>query len=107
MTNSSEREEKARVVLKDGPHPQYRSEARGWLARVQTTCRAIKPQPEKSTWMNVNRRRFQTSVVNTPEFAEHELSVTMAAGSCWDHIDEYFDTPEHAAFAIQLATNPR
>jgi len=23
-----------------------------------------------------------------------------------DHLEEYFDTPEHAAFAIQLATNP-
>jgi tellurite resistance protein len=84
--------------------PEYLSEARGWLARIhhvlgeQTAAGKIyldelsRSDSNLGTEILINSLRMTYGYDGGPELRTH--------------LEEYFDTPEHAAFAIQLATNP-
>jgi len=85
--------------------PEFRSEARGWLAHVhyllgeQTAAGKIYLDELNRSGSNLSRETLLNSLhLNYGYDGGAELVA---------HLDEYFDTPEHAAFAIQLATNPR
>lgn len=97
--------EKFRAFLRRARTPEYRSEARGWLARVhyllgeQTAAGKIYLDELNRNGSNLSRETLLNSLhLNYGYDGGPELQA---------HLDEYFDTPEHAAFVIQLATNPR
>ncbi|MDQ2898955.1 MAG: hypothetical protein M3Y07_04045 [Acidobacteriota bacterium] len=91
--------------LRKAQNPELPSEARGWLAHVyylsgeQTAAGKIyldelnRNDSNLSAETVINSLRLTYGYDGGPELVKH--------------LDEYFDTPEHAAFAIQLATNPR
>ena len=81
------------------------SEARGWLARIhfllgeQTAAGKIYLDELNRNGSNLSRETLLNSLRMTYGYdGGPELLA---------HLEEYFDTPEHAAFAIQLVTNPR
>jgi len=83
----------------------YRSEARGWLARVhyllgdQTAAGKIYLDEMNRRGSNLSAETLLTSL--------HIVYGYDGGPKLRQHLAEYFDTPEHAAFAIQLLTNPR
>jgi hypothetical protein len=96
---------KFQVFLLGARTPEFRSEARGWLAHVhyllgeQTAAGKIYLDELNRTGSNLSRETLLNSLHLNYGYDGGEELVA--------HLDEYFDTPEHAAFAIQLATNPR
>jgi tetratricopeptide (TPR) repeat protein len=84
--------------------PEFRSEARGWLAHVhfllgdQTAAGKIYLDELNRNGSNLSRETLLNSLKMTYGYDGGQELLS--------HLDEYFDTPEHAAFAIQLATNP-
>lgn len=95
---------KLQAFLKTARTPEFRSEARGWLAHIyyvqenQTAAGKIYIDELNRNGSNLSRETLLTSLrMNYGYDGGQELL---------DHLAEYFDTPEHAAFAIQLATNP-
>lgn len=98
---------KFQVFLRTARTPEYRSEGRGrgWLAHVhyllgeQTAAGKIYLDELNRSGSNLSRETLLNSLHMTYGYdGGAELTA---------HLDESFDTPEHAAFAIQLATNPR
>src|ERR1035437_3346558 len=96
---------KFQSFLRTARTPEFRSEARGWLAHVhyllgeQTAAGKIYLDELNRSGSNLSRETLLNSLHMTYGYdGGAELLV---------HLDEYFDTPEHAAFAIQRATNPR
>jgi tetratricopeptide (TPR) repeat protein len=95
---------KLKAFLKTARSPEYRSEARGWIAHIyyrlgkQTAAGKIyldelnRPGSNLSYETLVNSLRMTYGYDGGPGLVEH--------------LEEYFDSPEHAAFAIHLATNP-
>jgi hypothetical protein len=84
--------------------PEFRSEARGWLAHVdyllgdQTGAGKIYLDELNRDGSNLSRETLLNSL---------RLNYGYDGGpELLSHLQEYFDTPEHAAFAIQLVTNP-
>ncbi len=96
---------KLETFLRTAQTPAYRSEARGWLARVhyllkdQTAAGKIYLDELNREGSNLNREAVLNSLRMTYGYD--------GGRQLLDRLEEYFDTPEHAAFAIQLATNPR
>lgn len=95
---------KLQAFLKTARTPEYRSQARGWLAHVyylegdQTAAGKIYLDELNRNGSNLSRETLLNSLhMNYGYDGGQELL---------DHLAEYFDTPEHAAFAIQLVTNP-
>jgi hypothetical protein len=95
---------KLEQFLKTARTAEFLSEARGWLARVdyllgdQTAAGKIYLDELNRNGSNLSRETLLTSLqMNYGYDGGRELLA---------HLEEYFDTPEHAAFAIQLATNP-
>jgi hypothetical protein len=95
---------KLEAFLKTARAPEFRSEARGWLARAhyllgdQTSAGKIYLDELNRNGSNLSRETLLNSLqMNYGYDGGKELL---------DHLGEYFDTPEHAAFAIQLVTNP-
>jgi hypothetical protein len=93
------------AFLRTARTPAFRSEARGWLAHVhyllgeQTAAGKLYLDELNRNGSNLSRQTLLNSLhMNYGYDGGPELAA---------HLDEYFDTPEHAAFAIQLATNPR
>ncbi|MEQ1947288.1 MAG: hypothetical protein ABL995_08865 [Bryobacteraceae bacterium] len=85
--------------------PEFRSEARGWIAYLyylegnQTAAGKIYLDELNRNGSNLSRETVLTSL---------RVNYGYDGGpGLLQHLDEYFDTPEHAAFAIQLATNPQ
>ncbi len=84
---------------------EYLSEARGWLARVyfllgeHTAAGKIYLDELNRTGSNLSTETLATSLKMNYGY---DGGLELVA-----HLDEYFDTAEHAAFAIQLVTNPR
>ena len=85
--------------------PEWVSEARGWLAHIhhvmgeQTEAGKIYLDELNRDGSNLSRETLLNSLkMNYGYMGDQELL---------DHLEEYFDTAEHAAFAIQLVTNPR
>ncbi|HEY1759734.1 MAG TPA: hypothetical protein VGG72_30465 [Bryobacteraceae bacterium] len=95
---------KLEQFLKVARTPELLSEARGWLAHVdyalgdQTAAGKIYLDELNRNGSNLSRETLLTSLKMTYGYDGGQKLL--------DHLDEYFDTPEHAAFAIQLVTNP-
>ncbi|WP_321477413.1 hypothetical protein [uncultured Paludibaculum sp.] len=93
------------AFLRTARTPEFGSEARGWLARThyllgdQTAAGKIYLDELNRPGSNLSRETLLNSLQMNYGYDGGEELV--------EHLDEYFDTPEHAAFAIQLATNPR
>lgn len=85
--------------------PTLASEARGWLARVYYLLgdysSAAKIYLDELTVANsaLSRETLLTSLRNL--FPYNGSSSRLA-----DHLEEYFDTPRHALFVVNLVTNP-
>ena len=95
---------KLAAFLKTARTPEYRSEARGWLARVhylmgdQTGAGKMYLDELNRNGSNLSRETLLNSLrMNYGYDGGQDLL---------DHLEDYFDSPEHAAFAIQLVTNP-
>jgi hypothetical protein len=95
---------KLQKFIKTARTPEFLSEARGWLARVhhllgeQTEAGKLYLDELNRNGSNLSRETLLNSLrMNYGYDGGQELL---------DHLEEYFDTPEHAAFAIQMATNP-
>jgi hypothetical protein len=84
--------------------PELLSEARGWLARIhyllgdQTAAGKIYLDELNRSGSNLSRETILRSLQMTYGYDGGQELLA--------HFEEYFDTPEHAAFAIQLVTNP-
>jgi hypothetical protein len=98
-------QEKLEQFLQSARTPEWLSEARGWLAYIhhlkgeQTEAGKIYLDELNRDGSNLSRETLLNSLkINYGYTGDQELL---------DHLEEYFDTAEHAAFAIQLVTNPR
>ncbi len=96
---------KLEQFLKTARTPEWLSEARGWLAHIhhvmgeQTEAGKIYLDELNRDGSNLSRETLLNSLkMNYGITGDQQLL---------DHLEEYFDTAEHAAFAIQLLTNPR
>jgi hypothetical protein len=96
---------KLEAFLRTAQSPEFRSEARGWLARAhyllgnQTAAGKIYIDELNRDGSNLSRESLLNSLAMTygndggPQLRQH--------------LEEYFDTADHAAFAVQMVTNPR
>ncbi len=95
---------KLEEFLKTARTPEFLSEARGWLAHVdyvlgdRTSAGKIYLDELNRNGSNLSRETVLTSLQMTYGYDGGPDLLT--------HLEDYFDAPEHAAFAIQLATNP-
>jgi hypothetical protein len=98
-------EGKFQAFLGTARTPEFRSEARGWLAHIhylygeQTAAGKIYLDELNRGGSNLSRETLLNSLRMTYGY---DGGAELIA-----HLDEYFDSPEHAAFAIELVTNPR
>jgi hypothetical protein len=96
---------KLEAFLKTARTPAFRSEARGWLGRVhyllgnRVAAGKIYLDELNATGSNLSRKTLLDSL-----YLVHGYD---GGQDLLDHLEEYFDTAEHAAFAIQLVTNPQ
>ncbi len=95
---------KLEAFLRTAQTPEFLSEARGWLAYIhyllgdQTAAGKIYLDELNRSGSNLSRETLLNSL---------QLTYGYDGGpELLAHLEEYFDTPEHAAFAIQLVTNP-
>jgi hypothetical protein len=97
-------EKKLQAFLRSARTPEFRSEARGWLAHIhylfgeQTAAGKIYLDELNRNGSNLSRETLLNSLRLTYGYDGGQELI--------GHLDEYFDTPEHAAFAIQMVTNP-
>jgi hypothetical protein len=98
-------ERKLQAFLQSAKTPEFRSEARGWLAHIhfvfgeQTAAGKIYLDELNGNGSNLDRETLLNSL---------QMTYGYDGGSdLREHLGEYFDTPEHAAFAVQMITNPR
>jgi hypothetical protein len=97
--------DRLRLFVRQARTSEYRSEARGWLARVHyllgdySSAAKIYLDEFQASDSNFDSESLQNSLQII--FAPEKGQKTLAA-----HIDEYFDTPEHAVFAIKRISNP-
>lgn len=95
---------KIEAFLRTARTPEFLSEARGWLARIhyllgdQTAAGKIYLDELNRSGSNLSRETVLNSLQMTYGYDGGPKLLA--------HLEEYFDTPEHAAFAIQLVTNP-
>jgi len=96
---------KLEKFLQTAQTPEFLSEARGWLAYMyflfgeQTAAGKIYLDELNRDGSNLSRETLLTSLRMTYGYD--------GGPALREHLQEYFDTPEHAAFAIQMVTNPR
>lgn len=96
---------KLQAFLRTARDPLWRSEARGWLAHIhyvlgeQTAAGKIYLDELNRRDSNLSRETLLNSLRLTYGYDGHD-------GLLAD-LEAYFDTPEHAAFAISMVTNPR
>ncbi|MEI9815011.1 MAG: hypothetical protein WDO18_21245 [Acidobacteriota bacterium] len=92
------------AFLRTATTPEWTSEARGWLAHVyyrlgdQTTAGKMYLDELNRNGSNLSRETLLTSLKLTYQY-DGGVKLTQ-------HLEDYFDTPEHAAFAVQVVTNP-
>lgn len=86
--------------------PMRVSEARGWLAR----CHFLLGEPHAAARIYLDELARPRSALDR-ETLLVSLRILFpydgSDASLADHLEEYFDTPEHALFAVSLVTNPR
>ncbi|MBI3801159.1 MAG: hypothetical protein HY268_29835 [Deltaproteobacteria bacterium] len=99
-------QDKLRGFLSTAKTPALASEARGWLAHVYYLCGDF-PSAAK---IYLDELLVADSALNSGTlltsirlvFFDSDKSKTHLA----DHLDEYFDTPGHALFVVNLLINP-
>ena len=95
---------KLHTFLRTAKNQAFRSEARGWLAYVERLL-GNQSAAGKIYLDELNRNGSNLS----KETILNSLSITYGYDGGPElvaHIGEYFDTAEHASFAIQLLSNP-
>jgi hypothetical protein len=97
--------QKLQSFLRSARNPAFASEARGWLAHIywllgdQAAAGKLYLDELNRDGSNLSRETLLSSLRVVYGYdGRSQLRL---------QIREYFDTPEHAAFAIQLITNPR
>jgi hypothetical protein len=95
--------EKLETFLRTARTPEFLSEARGWLGRIHFLLGATAAGKIYLDELNRNGSNLSRETVLN--------SLRMTYGydggpQLLDDLEKYFDTPEHAAFAIQMVTNP-
>jgi hypothetical protein len=91
-------------IISRAQTPEWVSEARGWLAYThyllgnRVAAGKIYLDELNRDGSNLNRETLLSSLQMT--FGYDGGNVLS------DHLEEFFDTPEHAVFAIQMITNP-
>jgi len=96
--------EKLETFLRTARTPEFLSEARGWLAHIhfllgeQTAAGKIYLDELNRNGSNLSRETVLNSLRMTYGYD--------GGPQLLDDLEKYFDTPEHAAFAIQMITNP-
>jgi tetratricopeptide (TPR) repeat protein len=91
--------------LKTAKTPEWVSEARGWQAHLlfnegnYTAAGKIYLDELNRNGSNLSRKTLLDSLQLTYEYD--------GGSHLYEHLEEYFDTPEHAVFAIGVVTNPR
>jgi hypothetical protein len=101
----SRSEEKFRDFIGKSQSPAFRSEARGWLARV---CYLTKDYPSAAK-IYLDELAKEDSVFSRESLIASLRMIFPYNGSSArlvDHLEEYFDTPAHALFVVNLVTNP-
>jgi hypothetical protein len=99
-----EAKKKFEGFIKTARTPELLSEARGWLAYThfllgeQTEAGKLYLDELNRNGSNLSRETLLSSLKITYGYDGGQELI--------DHLEEYFDTPEHAAFAIEIATNP-
>jgi hypothetical protein len=95
---------KIESFLRTAQTAEYLSEARGWLAHIyyvlgdQTAAGKIYLDELNRNGSNLSQETLLNSL---------QMNYGYDGGAqLRAHLEEYFDTPEHAAFAIQMLTNP-
>ncbi len=96
--------EKLERLLKTATASKMLSEARGWLAHVQLKLgdqtSAGKIYLDELNWQGSNLS--QDIILNSIA----EAYRPSRDPELLEHLEEYFDSPEHAVFAIEMLTNP-
>jgi hypothetical protein len=96
---------KLEAFLPNSRTPAFQSEARGWIAHIhyvlgeQTAAGKMYLDELNRNGSNLSRETLLDSLQMTYGYDGGE--------ELREHLNEYFDTPEHASFAVQLVTNPR
>ena len=98
-------QQKFQTFLRTAKTPEFHSEALGWLAHIhylfgeQSAAGKIYLDELNRAGSNLSRETLLNSLHMTYGYDGGSKLIS--------HLDEYFDTSEHAAFAIQLVTNPK
>jgi hypothetical protein len=96
---------KLQTFLRTARDPLWRSEARGWLAHIyytigdQTAAGKIYLDELNRRDSNLSRETLLSSLSLTYGYDGYDKLLA--------NLEDYFDTPDHAAFAISMVTNPR
>lgn len=93
------------AFLKTAKTPEWLSEARGWLAYTHV----LLGEPAAAGKLYLDELNRDGSNIGRDTLLK-SLAMTFGPDGeleLRNHLDEYFDTPEHAVFAIQMVTNPR
>jgi hypothetical protein len=97
--------DKLLTFIKSAQSPTLRSEARGWLARVHYLL-GDRPAAAKiyvDELLQANSRLLRATFARSLRMLfPYNGSVTWLV----DHLEEFFDTPRHALFIVNLVTNP-
>jgi hypothetical protein len=98
----AEARRKMEEFIGSAANPAFASEARGWLARIcylqkdYVRAALIYLDEVNSPQSPLNRDTLVTSLRWVYSAGENQL---------WEHIEEFFDTPRHALFMVNLITN--
>jgi len=88
--------------LRSAPSPAFASEARGWLARIFY----LKKEYVRAAKIYLDEVNSNESPLNRDTLVT-SLRLVYSAGQTdlWLHLEEFFDTPRHALFMVNLLTN--
>jgi hypothetical protein len=93
------------TFIKETSDPALRSEARGWLARVHY-LRHEYPAAAKIYLDELARADSNLGSDVLTNSLRMMFPYNGSDARLEDHLEEMFDTPAHALFAVQLVTNP-
>jgi hypothetical protein len=92
------------AFLASGPSAPARSEARGWLGRVLH----LQGDDVASTKIYLDELEAPPATVPFASLARSIRIVLLAnEQQLWDRVAEFFDTPRHALFVVNVLTNPQ
>jgi hypothetical protein len=93
------------AYLSEADTPALVSEARGWMAR----CHYLLGEHHQAARIYLDELARSDSAIGRERLLTSLRILFPYNGSAArlaDHLDEYFDTPQHALFVINLVTNP-